>query len=245
MKIDVLAIAVHPDDVELCCSGTLMMEKLSGKKVGVVDLTRGELGTRGSAALRDVESANAAKIMQLDVRENLKMADGFFKNDEAHQRLLIKAIRKYQPEIVLASALADRHPDHGRAGNLISDACFLSGLRKIETFDDDGNPQQSWRSKYVFHYIQDRYYEPSFVYDITPVFERKVESIRAYSSQFFSTDYNKDEPQTYISSPEFLNSIIGRHQMFGKMIGVAYAEGFISEKMIGVRNLDSFVQMDT
>jgi bacillithiol biosynthesis deacetylase BshB1 len=245
MKLDTLAIAVHPDDVELCCSGTLMMEKLNGKKVGVVDLTRGELGTRGSAELRDVEAANAAKIMQLDARENLKMADGFFKNDEAHQRLIIKALRKYQPEIVLANPLADRHPDHGRAGNLISDACFLSGLRKIETWGDDGKAQQSWRPKYVFHYIQDRYYDPSFVYDITPVFERKVESIKAYSSQFFSTEYKENEPQTYISSPEFLNSIIGRHQMFGKMIGVAYAEGFISEKMIGVRNLDSFVQMDT
>ncbi|HEY4875372.1 MAG TPA: bacillithiol biosynthesis deacetylase BshB1 [Puia sp.] len=245
MKLDVLAIAVHPDDVELCCAGTLMIEKLNGKKIGIVDLTRGELGTRGTAELRDVESAKAASIMQVDVRENLKMADGFFKNDETHQRLLIRAIRKYQPEIVLASALADRHPDHGRAGNLIADACFLSGLRKIETVDNDGTLQQSWRPKYVFHYIQDRYYQPSFVYDITPVFERKLESIKAYSSQFFSKEYDKDEPQTYISSPEFLNSIIGRHQMFGKMIGVGYAEGFISEKMIGIQNFDSFVQMDT
>jgi bacillithiol biosynthesis deacetylase BshB1 len=245
MKLDVLAIAVHPDDVELCCAGTLMMEKLNGKKIGIVDLTRGELGTRGTAELRGVESAKAAAIMQVDVRENLKMADGFFKNDETHQRLLIRAIRKFQPEIVLASALADRHPDHGRAGHLIADACFLSGLRKIETVDNDGISQQSWRPKYVFHYIQDRYYQPSFVYDITPVIERKLESIKAYSSQFFSEEYDKDEPQTYISSPEFLNSIIGRHQMFGKMIGVAYAEGFISEKMIGVQNFDSFVQLDT
>jgi bacillithiol biosynthesis deacetylase BshB1 len=245
MKLDVLAIAVHPDDVELCCAGTLMMEKHNGKKVGVVDLTRGELGTRGTAELRDVESSNAAAIMQLDVRENLGMADGFFKNDETHQRLLIRVIRKFQPEIVLASALADRHPDHGRAGNLIADACFLSGLRKIETVDNDGILQQQWRPKYVFHFIQDRYYQPSFVYDITSVFEKKLESIKAYSSQFFSKEYDKDEPQTYISSPEFLNSIIGRHQMFGKMIGVAYAEGFITEKMIGVQNFDSFVQLDT
>jgi len=245
MKLDVLAIAVHPDDVELGCSGTLMMEKLNGKKIGVVDLTRGELGTRGTAELRDKESAQAASIMQLEVRENLGMADGFFKNDETHQRLLIKALRKFKPEIVLANALADRHPDHGRAGNLISDACFLSGLRKIETTDDDGMVQQHWRPKYVFHYIQDRYHEPSFVYDITPVFEKKLEAIKAYSSQFFSTEYNKDEPQTYISTPEFLNSIIGRHQMFGKMIGVAYAEGFITEKMVGVNNFDAFVQLDT
>jgi N-acetylglucosamine malate deacetylase 1 len=245
MKLDVLAIAVHPDDVELCCAGTLMMEKAGGKLVGVVDLTRGELGTRGTAELRDKESARAAAVMQLDVRENLGMADGFFRNDESHQRLLISAIRSFQPEIVLASALADRHPDHGRAGNLISDACFLSGLRKIETLDKKGMSQGQWRPKYVFHYIQDRYYQPSFVYDITPVFERKLESIRAYSSQFFSTEYGKDEPQTYISSPEFLNSIIGRHQMFGKMIGVAYAEGFISEKMVGIQNFDSLVQYDT
>ncbi len=245
MKLDVLAIAVHPDDVELCCAGTLMMEKRNGKKIGVVDLTRGELGTRGTAELRDVESANAAAIMQLDMRENLEMADGFFKNDETHQRLLIRAIRKFKPDIVLASALADRHPDHGRAGNLIADACFLSGLRKIETVDNDGILQQHWRPKYVFHYIQDRYYQPSFVYDITPVFEKKLESIKAYSSQFFSKEYDKDEPQTYISTPEFLNSIIGRHQMFGKMIGVPYAEGFITEKIIGVQNFDAFVQLDT
>jgi len=245
MKLDILAIAVHPDDIELGCSGTLMAEKLKGKKTGVVNLTRGELGTRGTPELREQESAKAAAIMQLDARENLGMADGFFKNDEAHQRLLIKAIRKYQPEIVLANSLEDRHPDHGRAGHLISDACFLSGLRKIETFDVQGNLQQHWRPKYIFHYIQDRYFNPTFVYDITEVFERKIESIKAYSSQFFSSEYAKDEPQTYISTPEFLNSIIGRQQMFGKMIGVAYAEGFISEKMIGINSMDSFIQMDT
>lgn len=245
MKLDILAIAVHPDDVELGCSGTLMMEKLNGKKTGVVDLTRGELGTRGTPELRAEESAKAAAIMQLDVRENLGMADGFFVNDESHQRLLIRSIRKYQPEIILANSLDDRHPDHGRAGHLIADACFLSGLRKIETMDREGNPQQQWRPKYVFHYIQDRYREPSFVYDVTNVFDRKIESVRAYSSQFHSTEYTKDEPQTYISSPGFLESIIGRHQMFGKMIGVAYAEGFTTEKMIGVRSLDSFIQLDT
>jgi N-acetylglucosamine malate deacetylase 1 len=245
MKLDILAIAVHPDDVELGCSGTLMMEKMRGKKVGVVDLTRGELGTRGSAELRAQESAKAAAIMQLDARENLGMADGFFKHDEKNQRLLIRAIRKYQPEIVLASSLNDRHPDHGRAGHLIADACFLSGLRKVETVDDEGMNQSSWRPKYVFHFIQDRYYEPAFVYDISPVFQRKVESIKAYSSQFYSDEYKEDEPQTYISSPEFLNSIIGRHQMFGKMIGVPYAEGFITEKMIGIQSFDALVQMDT
>jgi bacillithiol biosynthesis deacetylase BshB1 len=244
MKLDLLAIAVHPDDVELGCAGTLMMEKLKGKKVGVVDLTRGELGTRGTPELRDQEAAAAAAIMQLDVRENAAMADGFFKNDEAHQRQLIRYIRRYRPEIVLANALDDRHPDHGRAGHLIADACFLSGLRKIET-TDEGRPQEHWRPKYIFHYIQDRYYTPAFVYDITPVFERKLASIQAYSSQFFSTAYEEGEPQTYISTPEFLNSIVGRQAMFGKMIGVPYAEGFTTEKMIGIDHFDAFIQKDT
>ena len=203
MKLDILAVAVHPDDAELGCAGTLMMEKLRNKKTGVIDLTRGELGTRGTVALRAEESTRAAAIMQLDVRENLGMADGFFQNDEMHQRMLIKALRKYRPEIVLANALDDRHPDHGRAGHLIKDACFLSGLRKIETFDDNGNLQAHWRPKYIFHYIQDRYYEPDFVYDISAVFERKLESVKAYSSQFHSTEYAVDEPQTYISTPGF------------------------------------------
>ena len=245
IKLDILAIAVHPDDVELGCGGTLLMEKRNGKKTGVVDLTRGELGTRGTPELRAEEAARAAGILQLDVRENLGMADGFFRNDEEHQRHLIRAIRKYRPEIVLANALGDRHPDHGRAGHLISESCFLSGLRKIETVDNDGLPQEHWRPKYVFHYIQDRYVDPSFVYDVTPVFEQKIESIRAYTSQFHSATYTKDEPQTYISSPEFLNAVIGRHQMFGKMIGVPYAEGFITEKMTGIRDFDALVQMDT
>ncbi len=245
MKIDILAIAVHPDDVELGCSGVLMMEKKRGKKTGVLDLTRGELGTRGSVETRAGEAAAAAQIMELDIRENLGMADGFFRNDETHQRLLIKYIRKYQPEIVLSNALDDRHPDHGRAGHLIKEACFLSGLRKIETMDDNGRTQQHWRPKYVFHYIQDRYYEPDFVYDVTEVFDRKIQSIQAYSSQFHSQEYSSIEPQTYISTPEFLNSIIGRQAMFGKMIGVPYAEGFRVEKMIGINNFDSFIQKDT
>jgi bacillithiol biosynthesis deacetylase BshB1 len=245
IKLDILAIAVHPDDVELGCAGTILMEKRNGKKIGVVDLTRGELGTRGTAELRAQEAARSAEILGLDARENLGMADGFFRNDEEHQRLLIRAIRKYRPEIVLANSLEDRHPDHGRAGHLISDACFLSGLRKIETADAAGKPQDHWRPKYIFHYIQDRYYTPSFVYDISPVFETKLASIKAYSSQFFSADYGANEPQTYISTPGFLDAIIGRHQMFGKMIGVPFAEGFITEKMIGIRDFESFVQIDT
>jgi bacillithiol biosynthesis deacetylase BshB1 len=245
MKLDILAIAVHPDDAELCCAGTLMMEKARGKKVGIVDLTRGELGTRGNAEIRAKESSQAASIMGLDLRENLGMADGFFQNDGNHQRLLIGAIRKYRPDLVLANALADRHPDHGRAGHLISNACFLSGLRKITTTDAEGKNQDAWRPKYVFHFIQDRYYDPSFVYDISPVFDKKIEAIKAYSSQFHSESYEVNEPQTYISTPEFLNAIIGRHAMFGKMIGVPYAEGFITEKMIGIGNFDAFIQKDT
>jgi bacillithiol biosynthesis deacetylase BshB1 len=245
MKLDILAIAVHPDDVELGCSGTLLMEKMHGKKTGVLDLTRGELGTRGTAEIRMEEAARSAAVLQLDVRDNLGMADGFFRNDEAHQRLLIRSLRKYRPEIVLANALDDRHPDHGRAGHLITESCFLSGLRKVETVDADGLPQEHWRPKYVFHFIQDRYDHPSFVYDITPVFEKKLESIRAYSSQFHSAEYGKKEPQTYISTPEFLNAIIGRHQMFGKMIGVPYAEGFITQKMIGIRDFEALVRVDT
>ncbi|HRP31859.1 MAG TPA: bacillithiol biosynthesis deacetylase BshB1 [Agriterribacter sp.] len=245
MKLDILAVAVHPDDAELGCGGTLLMEKLRNKKTGVVDLTKGELGTRGSAELRAREAAAAATIMQLDARENLGMADGFFENDEAHQRRLIAAIRKYRPEIVLANALDDRHPDHGRAGHLIKDACFLSGLRKIETLDNSGKPQPHWRPKYIFHYIQDRYIEPNFVYDISSVFEQKLEAIKAYTSQFHSDEYQKDEPQTYISTPGFLNSIIGRHAMLGKMIGVPYAEGFITQKMVGIDNFEALIQKDT
>ena len=222
-----------------------MMEKLNGKKVGVVDLTKGELGTRGTAELRMIEATKSAGIMELDARENAAMADGFFRNDESHQRLLITYIRKYQPEIILANALDDRHPDHGRAGHLISDASFLSGLRKVETTDESGNPQTHWRPKYILHMIQDRYYHPTFVYDISPVMDRKIESIKAFSSQFFSTDYTSGEPQTYISTPEFLNSVIGRHAIFGKMIGVPYGEGFISEKMIGISSFDALIQKDT
>jgi bacillithiol biosynthesis deacetylase BshB1 len=245
IKLDVLAVASHPDDIELGCAGTLIMEKSRGKKIGVIDLTRGELGTRGTPELRAKEAAEAARILALDIRENLSLPDGFFLNEEKNQRLLIRAIRDYRPEIVISSSLDDRHPDHGRAGHLISDASFLSGLRKIETMDTNGNLQEPWRPKYVFHMIQDRYYDPTFVYDITPAFERKLESIRAYSSQFHSTAYAVDEPQTYISTPGFLNSIIGRHQMFGKMIGVDYAEGYISKKMIGIGNFESLIKLDT
>jgi bacillithiol biosynthesis deacetylase BshB1 len=242
MKLDILAFGAHPDDVELSCAGTLMVEKLQGKKIGVVDLTQGELGTRGSAELRKQEAAAAAEILQLDVRENLELADGFFKNDEIHQRQIIRAIRKYQPEIILCNAPDDRHPDHGRSARLLEDAVFLSGLRKIETIDDE-QVQTVWRPSYVFNYIQDRYLHPNFVMDISAVMEQKLASIRAYGTQFENPDL--DEPQTYISTPDFLDSIIYRAKMYGKMIGVKYAEGFISRKMIGFNSFDAFIKENT
>ena len=242
MKLDILAFGSHPDDVELSCSGTLLMEKLRGKKTGVIDLTRGELGTRGSAAKRMQEAAVAAKILQMEIRENLSMADGFFQNDEAHQRKVIIAVRKYQPEIIFCNATGDRHPDHGRGAQLVEDAAFLSGLQKIETTIDE-KKQEAWRPKYVFNYIQDRYLHPHFVIDISAVMDQKIESIKAYGSQFHNPDVN--EPQTYISTPDFLDSIVYRAKMFGKMIGVKYAEGFTSKKMIGFNGFDALIKENT
>jgi N-acetylglucosamine malate deacetylase 1 len=242
MKLDLLAFGVHPDDVELSCGGVLLVEKANGKKTGIIDLTRGELGTRGTAETRKAEATAAAAILGVDIRENLEMADGFFQNDEAHQRRIITAIRKYQPEIILCNAPSDRHPDHGRSAKLVADAAFLSGLKKIET-THNGQPQQHWRPKYVFHYIQDRMLQPNFVIDVTPVFEKKLESVKAYGTQFHNP--NSNEPQTYISTPDFLESVIYRHKWCGKMIGVKYAEGFITEKMIGFHNFDNFIKQDT
>lgn len=243
MKVDILAFGVHPDDVELSCSGTIALEIGRGKRVAIVDLTRGELGTRGTAETRAQEADEAARILGVHARENLGMRDGFFQNDERHQRLVIQAIRKYQPSIVLANILHDRHPDHGRAGELVRDACFLSGLSKIETTDANGHPQARWRPAYVLHYIQDNYYEPDLVVDISPVFEKRMASIHAYKTQFLAEE--NDGPKTYISSPEFYESIIARCRLMGKRIGVKYAEGFVSEKKIGINNLDALVQNET
>ncbi|NCT94633.1 MAG: bacillithiol biosynthesis deacetylase BshB1 [Chitinophagaceae bacterium] len=243
MKLDILAFGVHPDDVELGCSGTIMAALAEGKKVGVVDLTRGELGTRGTAETRKAEAARAAAIMGLTVRENLGIADGFFQNDEAHQRKVIAIIRKYQPDIILANAPEDRHPDHGRSAKLVSDAAFLSGLRKIETVQD-GQAQEAWRPSYVFHYIQDRFIQPSFVVDITPFMERKMESVLAYTTQFNSGG-NDGEPQTYISSPQFLEQVKARAMLLGKRIGVGYAEGYITEKIIGFNSFDAIIKHST
>jgi bacillithiol biosynthesis deacetylase BshB1 len=245
MKLDLLAIGVHPDDVELSCSGTVINEVKRGKKAGILDLTQGELGTRGTIETRYAEAATAAKIMGVQVRENLKMRDGFFRNDEEHQLQLIQAIRTYQPEVVLANALDDRHPDHGRAGHLISTACFLAGLAKIETKDRSGKPQQRWRPKYVLHYLQDWYHEPDLLIDITDSFEQRMKAIEAYATQFYNPDNGAEGPQTYISTPDFLDSVIGRARMMGKRIGVKYAEGFICEKKIGISNLDALLQVET
>ena len=242
MKLDILAFGVHPDDVELGCAGTIMAAIDQGKKVGIVDLTRGELGTRGTPTTRTQEAAAAAKIMGVDVRENLDMADGFFANDEAHQRKIISIIRKYQPDIILANAPEDRHPDHGRSAKLVSDAAFLSGLRKVETIHD-GATQQAWRPAYTFHYIQDRFIQPSFVIDITKYMDRKIEAVLAYGTQFNSADTS--EPQTYISSPQFLETVKARALMLGKRIGVGYAEGYITEKIIGFSNFDAIIKHTT
>lgn len=245
MKLDILAIGVHPDDVELGCSGTLINEIKRGKKAGVIDLTQGELGTRGTIETRYQEAAHAAMLMGVAVRENLKMRDGFFKNDEEHQLKLITALRKYQPDIVIGNVLHDRHPDHGRAGKLISDACFLSGLAKIETNDENGIAQPKWRPAYVLQYIQDWYHEPDLLVDITEVFEQRMNAIKAYGTQFNAPASGDNEPQTYISTPDFLEAIVARARLFGKRIGVKYAEGFMSEKKIGIRSLDALIQVET
>ena len=243
MKLDVLAIGAHPDDVELGCSGILIKEVKRGKKVGIVDLTQGELGTRGTIETRYQEAADAAMIMGIHVRENLKMRDGFFVNDEAHQMQLIAALRKYKPEIVIGNILEDRHPDHGKAGSLIYDACFLSGLKQVKTYDENNVEQEKWRPKYLLHYLQDRFYEPDVIVDVSDVWEQRMETIKAYKTQFHSTE--STEPQTYISSPEFLEALVSRARLLGKRIGVQFAEGFISKKNIGIRDLDALVLQET
>ena len=242
MKIDVLAFGVHPDDVELSCSGVLMVEKNNGKSTGIIDLTEGELGTRGTAATRKLEAADAAKILGVDIRKNLQLADGFFQNNKESQIKVIEMIRKYKPEVLICNAPEDRHPDHGRSAGLVSDAAFLAGLQKIDT-SFGGIAQEAWRPKYVLHYIQDRFIKPDFVVDISSVFEKKLEAIKAFKTQFH--DPEGDGPQTYISTPDFLESVVYRYKMFGKMIGVKYAEGFISNKTLGIRDLDALIKQDT
>jgi N-acetylglucosamine malate deacetylase 1 len=243
MKLDILAFGAHPDDVELGCSGTLFIEKLNGKKTGIIDLTQGELGTRGNATIRLQEASEAAKILNIDVRENLKLEDGFFENNKQNQLKVIEVIRKYKPEVILCNAPEDRHPDHGRGAALLYDAAFLSGLKKIETLHE-GIVQDAWRPKYVFNYIQDRLLKADIIIDITNGIQQKIDSIKAYGTQFYNPNAN-EQNETYISTPQFFESVVARAAMFGKMIGVDYAEGFISKKAIGVQNFSSLVLKDT
>ncbi|AZJ31234.1 MULTISPECIES: bacillithiol biosynthesis deacetylase BshB1 [Tenacibaculum] len=238
MKLDILAFGAHPDDVELGCAATLSKEISEGKKVGIVDLTRGELGTRGSAELRDKEASIAADILGVSIRENLGFADGFFKNDKEHQLEVIKMIRKYQPEIVLCNAIDDRHIDHSKGSQLVSDACFLSGLLKIVT-ELDGAQQEKWRPKQVYHYIQWKNIEPDFVVDVTGFMDKKISSVMAYSSQFF--DPKSNEPETPITSKNFTDSIEYRARDLGRLIGVDFAEGFTSERYVAVENLSKLI----
>ena len=234
MKLDILAIGAHPDDVELSCSGTIAKEVARGKKVGVLDLTRGELGTRGTAEIRDEEAAEAAKILGLEIRENLGFRDGFFINNEVHQLEIIRMLRKYKPEIVFCNAIDDRHIDHGKGSRLVSDACFLSGLRKIET-SDDGAVQEPWRPKHVYHYIQWKNITPDIAVDITGYMDVKLNSVKAYKTQFFDKD--SSEPATPISSDNFFDSITYRARDLGRLIGTEYAEGFTVERYPAVDSI--------
>ncbi|SMD45029.1 bacillithiol biosynthesis deacetylase BshB1 [Aquiflexum balticum DSM 16537] len=234
MKLDILVIAAHPDDAELACSGTIASHIQKGYKVGILDLTQGEMGTRGTPELRILESNNSSKILGLSARENLGFKDIFFKDDESHQIEIIKIIRKYQPEIVLANAVSDRHPDHGKGASVASHACFMSGLRKIETVYENKS-QEPWRPKFIYHYIQNNYIKPDFVVDITDFWDLKLASIKAFKSQFY--DPQNKEPQSFISSAEFLDFIEARAREFGHSINSKFGEGFTVEKMIGVRDL--------
>ncbi len=236
MKLDILAIGAHPDDVELGCGATIAKEIANGKKVGIIDLTRGELGTRGTAETRDEESENAAKILGVIMRTNMEFADGFFVNDRKHQLELIKLIRKFKPEIVLCNAIDDRHIDHSKGSQLVSDACFLSGLLKIDTKCEDENGwQEPWRPKHVYHYIQWKNIEPDFVVDVTGFMNKKMEAVLAYKTQFF--DANSKAPETPISSRNFTDSIAYRARDLGRLIGVEHAEGFTVERFVAVNSL--------
>ena len=235
MTVDVLAIAAHPDDIEMTCAGTVLSLVAQGKTVAGVDLTRGELGTRGTPEIRLKESVEGAKQMQLVARENMGFRDAFFRNDEEHQMALIPIIRQYQPQIVLTNAPDDRHPDHGRAAELVIQACFYAGLRQIKTVGKDGQPQEAHRPKFVYHFIQDRSLVPDFVVDISPYWDGKIAAIKAYQSQFFNPD--SPEPQSYISGEPFMKFLEARTREHGHMIGVEFGEGFISKRMLGITDL--------
>lgn len=238
MKLDILVMAAHPDDAELSCSGTILAQIAQGKKVGIIDFTQGELGTRGSAEIRLLEAADSAKIMGLSARENMGFRDGFFVDDEAHRLKIIKMIRKYRPEILLANALRDRHPDHARAGKLAVNACFLSGLKKVKTTDAGVN-QETWRPKQIFHYVQSVYIQPDFVVDISEHWEKKEAAIKAFKTQFF--DPNSTEKNTFISTPEFMEFLKARAREYGQSIQVKYGEGFTKNQQLGVKDLFDFM----
>lgn len=239
MKLDILAIGAHPDDVELGCGGTLAKEVANGKKVGVLDLTRGELGSNGSADLRDIEAANASKIMGIHMRENLAFRDGFFLNDESHQLKIIEVIRKYQPEVVLCNAISDRHIDHAKGSKLASDACFLSGLVRIKT-NFNGVEQNKWRPKQVYHYIQWESLKPDIVVDITGFNEVKVEAVKAYGTQFYNPK-DANSANTPISNQNFLDSVTYRGRDLGRIIGVDHAEGFTVERYAAVKSIFNLI----
>ncbi|WP_341215856.1 bacillithiol biosynthesis deacetylase BshB1 [uncultured Wocania sp.] len=234
MKLDILAFGAHPDDVELGCGATIAKEIANGKKVGIIDLTKGELGTRGTAETRATESNNAAEILGVSVRENLGLADGFFVNDRQHQLEVIKMIRKYKPELIICNAIDDRHIDHGKGSQLVSDACFLSGLIKIETAID-GDMQKPWRPKQVYHYIQWKNLEPDLVVDVSDFIDVKMKAVLAYKTQFY--DATSKEPETPISSKNFTDSIIYRSRDLGRLVGVEYAEGFTVDRYLAVNSL--------
>ncbi len=238
-KLDILAFGAHPDDVELGCGGTLLRQVAMGSSAGIVDLTRGEMGTRGTPDMRDVEAREAAKLMGIDVRENLRMKDGFFVNDHEHQLKVIESIRRYRPRVVMTNAPKDRHPDHGRGYELVRDAAFLSGLAKIETAEADGTPQQAWRPPLVISYLQAMHLQPNFVYDVSDVWEQKVTAIMAHASQFYNP--NSKEPETFISSKSFMKFVESRARDLGKLIGVEFAEGFVTDRAIGVVDLEAIV----
>jgi N-acetylglucosamine malate deacetylase 1 len=234
MKLDIVVLAAHPDDAELGCGGTILKHIAAGKKVGIVDFTRGELGTRGTAETRDKEASDSAKILGISVRENLNLPDGFFVNSKEHQLAVVKAIRKYKPEIVLSNATYDRHPDHGRGSDLAYEACFLSGLVKVET-ENDGVKQEPWRPRAVYQYIQSEFIVPDFIVDISGTWEKKMEAIKAFRTQFY--DPSSKEPETYISNPAFQKLLEARAVEFGHVIGVTHGEGFTSRRWIGVKSL--------
>ncbi|MCX6217805.1 bacillithiol biosynthesis deacetylase BshB1 [Spirosoma sp.] len=239
MTVDVLAIAAHPDDIEMSCAGTILSLIEQGKTVAGIDLTRGELGTRGTPEIRFQEATEGARIMKLSARENMGFRDAFFRNDEEHQLALIPLIRHFRPEIVITNTPDDRHPDHGRASELVIDACFYAGLRQIKTVGKDGQTQEAHRPKFIYSFIQDRTLKPDFIVDITPYWQGKIAAIKAYKSQFFNPE--STEPESYISGEPFMKFLESRSREHGHMIGVEFGEGFISRRMLGVKDLFSLI----